>query len=109
MQIYSWTLPIDETTHYYWAIVATKVANAYEEQEFYNEVDYLWKDLALTTGFNDSDIFAREELEAPYAEEDFWYREATFRPDIFILQWRMLCARRHRGLHKRLWSTEKAR
>lgn len=99
--LYAWNVPVDEKRHLYWAVMVRPVASAAEEQQFYDEFDHLWYDLSLTKGFNDTDVFAREQLERPYAEEAFWYREATYRPDIFILQWRLLCSRRHRGLQQR--------
>jgi carbazole 1,9a-dioxygenase terminal dioxygenase component len=66
-------------------------------------VDDVWSVMSMTKGFNDSDVFAREAMDLPYGEEDFWYRERLFQPDLYIIQWRMLASRHHRGLQRRPW------
>jgi carbazole 1,9a-dioxygenase terminal dioxygenase component len=51
--------------------------------------------------FNHDDVFAREEMERFYAEEDGWNRERLFRPDVVLTEWRKLASRCHRGIQRR--------
>ncbi len=103
---FEWYVALDERRHTYWEVLAREVANAEEERRFYEEVDDVWYNLSLTKGFNDSDVFAREQMDLPYGEEDFWHRERLFEPDLYIVQWRMLASRHNRGIQHRLGSAQ---
>jgi carbazole 1,9a-dioxygenase terminal dioxygenase component len=97
---FEWYVALDDRRHTYWEVLARPVENAEEERRFYEEVDDVWYNLSLTKGFNDSDVFAREQMDLPYGEEDFWYRERLFQPDLYIIQWRMLASRHNRGIQR---------
>jgi hypothetical protein len=45
-------------------------------------------------------VFAREQMDLPYGEEDFWHRERLFQPDLDIIQWRLRASRHHRGIQR---------
>lgn len=98
MTQFEWYVALDERRHTYWQVVGRQAEDAEMAQRFYEEVDSVWRTMALTTGFNDSDVFAREQLDVPYGEEDHWHRERLFEPDAYITQWRMLASRYNRGI-----------
>jgi carbazole 1,9a-dioxygenase terminal dioxygenase component len=101
MSQFEWYVALDERHHIYWQVVGRQVESEELAQRFYDEVDAVWYTMALTAGFNDSDVFAREQLDVPYGEEDHWQRERLFEPDTYIVQWRMVASRYNRGIQSR--------
>jgi len=97
---FEWYVALDDRHHTYWEVLGRRVENETQARRFYEEVDDVWHDLSLTKGFNDSDVFAREQMDLPYGEEDHWHRERLFQPDLYIIQWRMLASRHHRGIQR---------
>ncbi|MGE0716520.1 MAG: Rieske 2Fe-2S domain-containing protein [Alphaproteobacteria bacterium] len=97
---FEWYVPIDETSHYYVVTWGKRVAGEAAQQQFAREVETHWKELVVDH-FNHDDVFAREEMERFYAEEDGWNRERLFRPDVILTEWRKLASRCHRGIQRR--------
>jgi carbazole 1,9a-dioxygenase len=103
---FEWYVALDDRRHVYWEVLGRPVDSPDAERRFYEEVDDVWSVMSMTKGFNDSDVFAREAMDLPYGEEDFWYRERLFQPDLYIIQWRMLASRHNRGLQRRAWGEQ---
>ncbi len=99
---FEWYVPIDESSHYYIVTWGKRVSDEAGQQQFVREVETFWRDMVVDH-FNDEDVFAREEMERFYAEEDGWNRERLFRPDIILTEWRKLASRCNRGIQKRAY------
>ncbi len=100
MTQYEFYVPVDETSHSYWQVLAKAVGSEEEGAVFRREVETHWEDLVLR-GFNDTDIWAREALEDGYTSGEGWTRERLFRPDMCIIEWRTLASRHNRGIQRR--------
>ena len=62
------------------------------------QYDNCWEELALKSGFNDDDIFAREAMEPFYEDERGWEEETLFSLDQFVVEWRKLVVNNARGI-----------
>ncbi len=115
MTHFEWYTPIDEDHHSYMLCSMKEVANSEEETEFHQLCDevadpMLWRQPGDQTdpvgdgpqwGFTNFDVFGREQIHHAYQYEDFWHKERLFRPDYIIVRWRMLVAKRMRGIQQR--------
>ena len=63
---YEWYVPADDGHHVYWQVIAATCKTAEERQDFKVQYDNCWEELALKSGFNDDDIFARAATEPFY-------------------------------------------
>lgn len=97
---YEWYVPVDENHHRYIMTWGTRVTGESDRAEFEDEVKRVWRD-ALPNEFNHDDVFAREAMAEFYSEEDGWYRERLFGPDVVITEWRILASRKARGVQPR--------
>jgi carbazole 1,9a-dioxygenase terminal dioxygenase component len=97
---FEWYVPVDERTHRYVITWGRRVHGAEERDRFEEEVRSVWRD-RVTTQFNNDDVFAREGMAEFYSDEDGWYRERLFGPDVVITQWRKLVSRCARGVQRR--------
>ena len=94
---FEWYVPRDETSHYYFQTIGKPCADAQEPAAFRAEFAAKWLPLALE-GFNDDDAWAREAMEAFYADDWGWVKEMLFEPDMAIVAWRKLASAHNRGL-----------
>lgn len=94
---FEWYVPVDENHHNYVITWGRYVESDDERDRFFDEVTTLWKPLVPTT-FNNEDQLAREAMQNFYANEDGWYRERLFGPDIVVTRWRELASRSNRGI-----------
>jgi hypothetical protein len=76
------------------------VKDAAQADEFFREMDAVWKDLVVHK-FNNEDVIAREAMEHFYADEDGWNQEHLYRPDMVITEWRKLAAKHNRGIQRK--------
>jgi len=97
---FEWYVPHDEHSHHYIVTWGKRVKDEHESQQFFREMDVIWKDLVVHK-FNNEDVIAREAMEHFYASEDGWNQEQLYRPDMVIAEWRRLASRHNRGIqHK---------
>ena len=94
---YEFYVPLTAGEHEYFQVLQRKVGGAEDVEAFRQEFDETWRDLALH-GFNDDDVWAREELEPFYRDHDGWSNERLFPPDMCIVEWRRLAATQARGI-----------
>jgi carbazole 1,9a-dioxygenase terminal dioxygenase component len=87
-------------THRYIITWGQLVEDDSERQAFEDEISNHWRD-EVPTHFNNDDVFAREAMSEFYSNEDGWFRERLFGPDIVITQWRKLASRAARGVQHR--------
>jgi carbazole 1,9a-dioxygenase terminal dioxygenase component len=97
---FEWYVPKDEHSHHYIVTWGKRVTDHVQAEEFYREMDAVWKDLVVHK-FNNEDVIAREAMERFYAEEDGWNEELLYRPDLVITEWRKLAARHNRGIQRK--------
>jgi carbazole 1,9a-dioxygenase terminal dioxygenase component len=96
---FEWYVPLDEGSHHYIVTWGKRVKSDAEAEQFFHEMDAVWKDLVVNK-FNNEDVIAREAMEHFYAEEDGWNREHLYRPDMVIAEWRRLASKHNRGIQK---------
>ena len=94
---FEWYVPNDEHSHHYIVTWGKRVKDTHEAEQFFHEMDAVWKDLVVHK-FNNEDVLAREAMEHFYAEEDGWNKEHLYRPDMVIAEWRRLASRHNRGI-----------
>ena len=95
---YEWYVPTDDKHHVYWQVLARTCKTDEERQDFKVQYDNCWEELALKSGFNDDDIFAREAMEPFYEGERGWEEETLFSLDQFVVEWRKLVVNHARGI-----------
>jgi carbazole 1,9a-dioxygenase len=100
MMQFEWYVPRDEQSHHYIVTWGRRVKSDAQAQQFFREIDSVWKDLVVDR-FNNEDVIAREAMQRFYAEEDGWNREYLYRPDVVITEWRKLASRHNRGIQRR--------
>ena len=96
---FEWYVPHDEQSHHYIVTWGKRVKDAGEAEQFFHEMDAVWKDLVVNK-FNNEDVLAREAMEHFYADEDGWNKEHLYRPDMVIAEWRRLASKHNRGIQK---------
>ncbi len=97
---FEWYVPIDEKTHRYMITWGCHVSDDAERAAFEDEITNRWRDF-VPAHFNNDDVFAREAMADFYAEENGWFRERLFGPDVVITQWRKLASQTARGVQRR--------
>ena len=97
---FEWYVPKDEHSHHYIVTWGKRVTDDAQAEEFFREMDAVWKDLVVHK-FNNEDVIAREAMERFYAEEDGWNEELLYRPDLVIMEWRKLAAKHNRGIQRK--------
>ncbi len=95
---YEFYVPKDEHTHSYFQFGAKRVKTPEEAAEWSENAGYEMHDVPAVQGFTTDDVFAREGMEKFYAEEDGWYRERLYRPDVEITMWRKFASEHARGI-----------
>ena len=99
MTQYEWYVPIDDKTHMYWEVLARRCTTPDERARFAYECKHVWREEALF-GFNNHDVFAREQMENFYSSDGGpgWEDEQLCAMDAVIVGWRKLAARYNRGI-----------
>jgi carbazole 1,9a-dioxygenase terminal dioxygenase component len=95
-----WYVPRDEHSHHYIVTWGKHVKDEHQADEFFREMDAVWKDLVVHK-FNNEDVIAREAMERFYADEDGWNQEHLYRPDMVITEWRKLASKHNRGIQRK--------
>jgi hypothetical protein len=94
-----WFVPITDDTHEYWEVIVRICETPKELEDHQYRYERVYKPLALH-GFNDCDIYAREAMEAFYADGTGWDQEMLVATDISPITWRKVAARWNRGVAK---------
>jgi carbazole 1,9a-dioxygenase len=97
---FEWYVPRDEQSHHYIVTWGKRVTDEHQADEFFREMDAVWKDLVVHK-FNNEDVIAREAMERFYADEDGWNQEHLYRPDMVITEWRKLASKHNRGIQRK--------
>ncbi len=98
MTQYEWYTPIEKGYHEYWQVLVKNCPTPMEREDFTLRYKKCWEELALKSGFNDDDIFAREAMEEFYANGRGWEEEKLFALDRFVVEWRKLVQKHARGI-----------
>ena len=78
MAQYEWYVPTDKGQHEYWQVLVKNCPTQKDRDDFTLRYNNVWEELALKSGFNDDDIFAREEMEDFYNNRNGWEDEQFF-------------------------------
>lgn len=97
MTNYEWYVPIDEERHMYFQLLARDVDTPEERRAWQAEVREKWA-TTLFEGFNNDDIFVRENVQPFYADDNAYHEELLIRADAVTLQWRSLVSNHNRGI-----------
>jgi len=97
MTNYEWYVPIDERRHMYFQILSRPAETAEDHQRLQAEVRAKWE-TALLRGFNDDDVFVRENVQDFYADDAAYHNEHLIRADTVTIEWRKLVSSCHRGI-----------
>ena len=95
---YEWYVPVDDRHHVYWQVLTKTCKTDEERRDFRLQYDNCWEELALKSGFNDDDIFAREAMQPFYEDDQSWEEETLFSLDQFVVEWRKLVVNFARGI-----------
>lgn len=102
---YEFMVPIDDHTHMYWEIIGTSAATEEEREEFRFRYEHYYEPLAIR-GFNDNDLFAREQTEDFYQKYDGWNNEIFAHADFSVVQWRKHASKFGRGFFESPYSVD---
>jgi hypothetical protein len=94
---YEWYVPVDDKHHEYWEVFVAHCET--DEQRKY--LDFIFENLVqplALEGFNNCDLFARENLQEFYEVKDGWNNEVLCDLDAVIVGWRKLASRFNRGI-----------
>jgi carbazole 1,9a-dioxygenase terminal dioxygenase component len=106
---FEWLVPVDETTTMCMTIGGKRCASPEEELAWQGEQGHVeWK-IPTVDKFIVDDDFAREGIQQFYEEEDGWYRERMYRPDVEITMLRKFFAANARGIQTRQQATGSSR
>jgi nitrite reductase/ring-hydroxylating ferredoxin subunit len=94
---FEWYVPIDDHTHTYWQVVAMNCPDEKARQKFDFRYENLHEPLALRD-FNDHDLFAREQMEPFYADQNGWENEVLCSLDTPVVTWRRIVSKHNRGI-----------
>jgi nitrite reductase/ring-hydroxylating ferredoxin subunit len=103
-----WFVPITDDTHEYWEVIVRICETPKELEDHQYRYERVYKPLALH-GFNDCDIYAREAMEAFYADGTGWDQEKLVATDISPITWRKVASRWNRGVAKAPQGVQSAR
>jgi carbazole 1,9a-dioxygenase terminal dioxygenase component len=104
---FEWYVPVDEEHHMYTIAQGMVVDGPEQKQRFFEDCEKTYGPLIWTQpgtqpeGLVNFDVFIREQMQTAYGQEDWWNRERLYKPDLIIVQWRMLVAKHMRGLQRR--------
>lgn len=93
---YEMMVPIDDKTHMYWEIIAYRATTDEEKADFDFRYENFFEPLGIR-GFNDPDIFAREQSEEHYQRFDGWNNEVFAHADFPVVAWRKHASKFGRG------------
>ena len=98
MTQYEWYVPVEKGYHEYWQILVKNCPTDEDKEDFTMRYHNAWEKLALTEGFNDDDITAREAQEEFYNNRNGWEEEQLFSMDQFIVEYRKMVHKHARGV-----------
>ena len=98
MAQYEWYVPTDKGQREYWQVLVKNCPTQKDRDDFTLRYNNVWEELALKSGFNDDDIFAREEMEDFYNNRNGWEDEQFFSMDKLIVEWCILVHKHARGI-----------
>jgi carbazole 1,9a-dioxygenase terminal dioxygenase component len=101
MTNFEWYVPIDDRRHIYFQVLAREGdGSAQARERLRAEVVAKW-DKALLRGFNDDDIFVRENVQDFYDDDSGYHQEHLIRADAVTTRWRALVSKHNRGIKTR--------
>ncbi len=95
--LYEFYVPTTDDTYEYWELMCFKYNSEEERQAILDEYEHYLKD-AVFHGFNDDDVWAREEMQAFYENGVGFEDEQLCEMDAVIINWRKLVSRHARGI-----------
>ncbi len=93
---YEWYVPIDDTRHEYWQVLAKWCPDVDARAQFAYRFEHYYEPIVLRD-FNDRDLEARQAMQPFYANGG-WREETLCGLDAVILGWRELVSRHNRGI-----------
>ena len=94
---YEWYVPITDDTYEYWEVLV-KICDTEEQRRAYEyRYDHLYQPLFLE-GFNNCDLFARDNMQDFYADGTGWDDEQLADMDASVIYWRKQASRFARGI-----------
>lgn len=94
---YEWYVPVTDDTYEYWEVLVRVCPTEAERQAFQYRFDYLYEPLFLE-GFNNCDLFARDNMQDFYADGTGWDDEQLADMDASVILWRKQASRFARGI-----------
>lgn len=98
---YEFYVPKDEKTHTYFQFGVIHTSDSTEAEAWLQEYGYFLHEVPVKGDFTVDDAFARQGMQKFYSEEDGWYRERLYRPDIELTMWRKFVTEQARGVQTR--------
>lgn len=95
---YEFYVPKDDKTHTYFQFGVIHTEDEKESREWLETDGYFLHDVPVKEDFTTEDAFARSAMMKFYTEEDGWYRERLYRPDIELTMWRKFVTEHARGV-----------
>ncbi len=94
-------VPKDEETHSYFQFGGKPVQTEEEYEAWVKEDGRIFWEIPTVESFTTEDAFAREGIQKFYGQEDGWYRERLYQPDLEITIWRKFASQHTRGVQTR--------
>ena len=98
---YEFYVPKDDGVHTYFQFGGLRVKSAEEHDRWVQEDAHSLWEVPVVVNFTVDDAFARESMQPFYGDEDGWYRERLYQPDIEITTWRKFASDHARGVQTR--------
>jgi carbazole 1,9a-dioxygenase len=98
---FEWLVPIDAHTTQYFKVGGKPCATEAEAEAWRGQQGYDEWEGPVIKGFMVDDNKARESMEKFYTEEDGWYRERLYRPDLEITMFRKFFSEHARDIQTR--------
>lgn len=99
INLYEFYVPTTNNTYEYWELMCFPYSNEEEKAALLDEYEYYLKK-AVFHGFNDDDVWAREEMQSFYEDGVGFEEEKLCELDAVIINWRKLAARHARGIQE---------
>lgn len=97
---YEWYVPITDDTYEYWEVLVKICKDEDERKAYQYRFDHLYQPLFLE-GFNNCDLFARDNMQDFYADGTGWDDEQLADMDASVIYWRKQASRFGRGIARK--------
>lgn len=99
---YSWYVPIDDKRYRWFSFLVAPKKDVVGIRRAWARLKYwLWLRWAYQGDFLGQDLRMSELISPFYEEQDGWFKERMFRPDVVITAWRKLIEEHARGIQGR--------